>query len=1123
MNNLQLNVNLKGVDNISQPLRNVISGAKGLAQQLKDTRNQLNQLSNIQKNVDGFIQLKKKFEDAKNKAKSLALELKNTSTPTKELQREFNKATAETKKLKDKLTPLRAELQQSGINTKNLAQHQVTLKNQITSTNQSISQQSERLKQLNHHQQKINQARSKYDTGMQRVAILGGVGYGALSTGRTVARGLKNLLHVGYEFDASMSATQAVTRIDDKNDPRMIALRKQARELPLVSKFTDSEIAQGQYFLGRTGYNPDQILKAMPGMLNLSAAGDVDLGTTADIASNIQMAMGLPAEKMDHVADVLTAMFTRNNVDIPKLGESLKYSAGVGAAFGQSLETISTLTAVMGNAGIQGSQAGTTLRQILVRLGASNAVAKLGVKVADKNGNMRDVIDIMSEISDATKHMGNIQRAQINKQIAGQIGLTGFEVLLSQSSTGFLRKMRGDPGEYDGEASRVAKTKLDNLAGDMTMLHAAFENISVELFEKNSDWLRSTVQGLTKFLHNVGEFLKKHPALSKALVMIGVGLAAITTAFGAFAIVLMSVFGPMLMTRFILTRLGLSFGSLFIKTNVAKKGVRSFSSSLLSFVLPGKKTGSILKTIGKSLLAIGRSPKKLVFAGIGFAGLPFKKIGSIFGLFSKGLKGGGLLRFFGLAARGAGLALGPIGWIITAGSLIYKYWQPLSAFFIGFWRGLGKSLSSTQSRFSFLKPILTAIGNAFGWLGRQISKLIGWFDDLLKPVELTRSKLKSTESAGESFGRRIGDAIKLLIKIFKPLVQLVINIGALIFKCWQPISDFFIGFWDGLNESLTNISNEFAFLTPIARTVGNVFGIIGKKIGDLIQWFNDLLQPIDYTKTEFTGARDAGRSFGRSVGNVVRTLIRLFKKLYNIVADVIKFILTIPDKMRELPGKIEGVFTGENGIWNKFTQIGSNLVDGLTVGINNKWDDAKKTVTELGENISNWFKKTLDIHSPSKLFAKFGGYTIDGYIHGIEHNQNHAYSSMNQLGKRISGGFKNTLDIHSPSKLFAKFGGYTIDGYVNGITNNQDSAVSSIEQLWRLVNGANSQFSNSIVIDRRRPLSPATMSSSPQYYITINAAHGINEQDLARCVVNEIDRRERSRSAQFRASLRDID
>jgi TP901 family phage tail tape measure protein len=974
MNDLQLKITLNGIDKTSRPLRNVMGGAKELAQQLKDTRNQLNKLNNTQKNVDGFVQLRKQFEEAKNKAKSLAIELKNTTTPTKALQREFNKATAETKKLKDKLTPLRAELHQSGISTKNLTQHQITLKNQITSVNQSIGQQSERLKQLNIRQQKISQIRSKYDIGMQRMAVLGGVGYGALSTGKTVARGMKNLLHVGYEFDASMSATQAVTRIDDKNDPRMLALRKQARELPLVSKFTDSEVAQGQYFLGRTGYNPDQILKAMPHVLNLAAAGDLDLATTADISSNIQKAMRIPAEEMGKVSDVLTAAFTRNNVDIRMLGESLKYTAGISQQYGQSLETLTTATALLGNAGIQGSQAGTSLRQVLIRIGNSNTVKKLGIKTADKNGNMRDLGDIFEEIQKATSHMGNVQRAAIYKDIAGQIGVTGFNELMATVETGEFQAMRRELYNSKGEAAKVAKIKLDNLAGDMTMLHAAFENISVELFEKNNDWLRSAIQGLTKLLHGVGEFLKKHPALSKALVVIGAGLAAITTAFGAFAIMLMSVFGPMLMTRFILSRLGLSLGGLFTKTNIASGGFKAFGRTLLAIA------GSPIKTLGAAL------------KGLGFI---FTSVGRAF-----------LLNPIGLAITAI------IAVIVIAALVIRKYWEPIKAFFIGFWEGLKESLSPVVEEFSYLEPFVTTIGNGFKWLGEKISSLINWFCELFEPVKLT--------------------------------------------------------------------------------------------------------------KEEFQKTKEAGKSFGRTVGDVIKFPLNILKKLHSKIKEIIDFIISIPDRIRDLPKKIEEIFTGEN-LFNKFTQIGSNISDGLITGINNKWDETKKAITDLGTNVTNWFKSTLDIHSPSRVFAKFGGYTIDGYIHGIEHNQSDAFRSMSQLGKNIGNRFKNTLDIHSPSRLFAKFGGHTIDGYVNGIERNQNDAIQSVGQLANNIITTGSQLSSGVVVDNRHPIRGTGTSGISQYYITINAAPGMNEKELARRVAKEIERRERNQSARYRSSLRDID
>lgn len=1078
-----------GVDKVSRPLRNATNGAKLLAQQLTDTRNKLNQLNNTQKNVNGFIQLKKQFSDAQNKAKSLALELKKAQRPTKSLQNAFNNATKEVKRLKEKLTPLRQELQKSGISTKNLAQHQINLKNNILATNHSINQQSERLRQLNQRQSKLNQIRTKYDNGMQRAAVLGAVGYGSLSTGRTVFRGLKNLLHVGYEFDASMSATQAVTRIDNKNDPRMLALRQQARQLPLISKFTDSEVAQGQYFLGRTGYTPEQILKAMPGMLNLSAAGDVDLGTTADIASNIQMAMGLPAEKMDHVADVLTAMFTRNNVDIPMLGESLKYSAGVGASFGQSLETIATLTAVMGNAGIQGSQAGTTLRQILVRLGTSNAVAKLGVKVADKNGNMRDVVDIMSEISEATKHMGNVQRAQINKQIAGQIGLTGFEVLLTQASTGFLKKMRGEQGEYDGEAARVAKTKLDNLAGDMTMLHAAFENISVELFENNNEWLRDAVRGLTNVLHKIGEFLKKHPALSKAIVMIGTGIAVVSAVFGAFALVLMTVFGPMLMTRFLLSRLSLEFGGLFIKTKIAKGGFKSLAKTILTFAgMPLKKTGIGLKSLSRILMNLVRSPLKTFkkgFGGIGksltaFVRSPVKSFGSALGAMGRAsllfvsspikMLGGAfsglgktlfsIVRAPGLISlglRGLLTMLGPVGWIIggiaIAGLAIYRYWQPVKSFFGGFWDGLKESLKPIGKEFSFLKPVTTAVGNSFTWLGKKTKDLTTWFKGLFTPVKSTKKELKDARNAGKSFGRTVGGAVRWVLLKFKSLFLKI-----------KEIIDYIAGAPERIGKTIKELKEKLVGEDGLVTTWKKK----GQSIADNLK---------DGILDKWSQTRNTVSSFGASVGNWFAA------------------------SLNASPTAQLGVFT----------------VDGYNSGLKRRQPSALKTVNKLGNNVSSKFKKSLDIHSPSRVFAKFGGYTVDGYVRGIENKQSNALQFIHQLGNGISNQFKKSLDIHSPSRVFAKFGDHTVDGYIKGVNRTQPAATKALGKFANKI----SSMPSDVIIDKRVPLSQT--SNASQYYITINASPGMNEQDIARCIIKELDRRDRNNSAQFRNSLRDID
>ncbi len=569
--NLRLEVVLKAVDRATKPIKAVTGGSVGLARTLKQTREALKGLQSQQQDVSSWRTLRaasqqtdRALQTARDRVKALSREMAATGVPTRQFQRDMRGAIREATALKQQhqqqqqqLQGLRSQLSSAGISTRNLGDHERTLRQRIVDTNRSLSDQESRLRRLTQQQQRLARAKSQYSKTQGHAGSLATSGAGSLAGAYTLGRPLMAALGIGYEFDATMSATQAVTRIADKADAAMTALRDQARTLPLTSKFTDLEVAQGQYYLGRTGYNANQILGAMPGMLNLAAAGDMDLGQTADIASNIQTAMGIPAEKMGRVADVLTAAFTRNNVDIQMLGESLKYSAGVGREYGQSLETVTTATALLGNAGVQGSMAGTSMRAVLTRLGNSKAVAKLGVQTKDANGDLRDMLDILKDIHDKTQAMGNVERGAVYKDIAGQYAVTSFGTLMRAVENGQFQGMRESLNGSINEAAQVAGTQLDNLKGDMTMLHAAIENISVELFDKNSPWMRELAKNISHLLHNFAEFLKANPQLSVAIVKTVGSLTVLLTVMGGITLALAAVLGPFAMLRLAMMLLGI--------------------------------------------------------------------------------------------------------------------------------------------------------------------------------------------------------------------------------------------------------------------------------------------------------------------------------------------------------------------------------------------------------------------------------------------------------------------------------------------------------------------------------------------------------------------------------------
>ncbi|GKJ44175.1 phage tail tape measure protein [Klebsiella variicola] len=818
-NNLRLQVVLGAVDKLTRPFRSAQSSSKELASAIKKSREQLKTLNEQASRVDGFRKASSQLavtgnnlKAAREEAAKLARQFADTNRPTAQQAKLLAQAKNRVNELQQTYNGLRQSIQRqrqalggAGIDTKKLSDAQRRLKTDTESATRTLARQQEQLKTLGERQAKMNAVRDKYHASNQQRAMIAGLGFTSAATGRAMFNGLKQTLHVGYDFDAMMSKTQAVTRIQDKNDPAMTALRQQARTLPLQSKFTDLQVAEGQYFLGRTGYSAKQIQGAMPGMLNLAAAGDIDLGTTADIASNIQTAMGIPAEKMDHVADVLTALFTRNNVDIPMLGESLKYSAGVGREYGQSLETISAATAMLGSAGIQGSQAGTTMRSILSRIGTSKAVADLGVNTKDRAGNMRDMVDILRDINKKTAGMGNVERGQIFKNIAGQYAVTGFGVLMHAAGDGSLEKMRGAPGEYDGEAARVSKTMLDNMAGDMTMLHAALENISVELFEKNNGWLRDLTKSIGGVLHGVAEFLKAHPQVSKAIVIIGAAVAGATVLFGGLMFAVVGLLAPITLLRFQLSMLGLkslpSLTAAVSRTGSAlswlagaplsllRRGMASSGSSagLLSAPLNSLRRSAGLA--GNALKAVAGAPLAMLRAGMSgirnVIGMVMNPLATLRGGLSAA---GGVLRFlvsgplallrvalYGISGL-LGALLSPIGLVVAAlagvALVVWKYWQPISAFLGGVVEGFKAAAAPISAAFEPLRPV-------FQWIGDKVQALWGWFTDLLTPVKSTSEELNSAAAMGRRFGEALAEGLNM---VMHPLESLKSGVSWLLEK-----------------------------------------------------------------------------------------------------------------------------------------------------------------------------------------------------------------------------------------------------------------------------------------------------------------------------------------------------
>ncbi|WP_272676942.1 phage tail tape measure protein [Providencia sp. PROV076] len=601
---LRLQVILSAVDKFTKPFKSAQASNKKMAETLRQSKQQLKELNNQAKQIDGFKKTKQSLDAANNayqqataKVSRFARELSTVQNPTKAQSRELDRAKAAAAKLKAETGTLSASLQRqrealkgSGISTRQLSQAQIKLNSDIASTSRRLQQQEQQLKRVANQEKRMSAAKNSYQNAMGVRNKMAGSGAGMLASGAGLGYAAKKVLVPGYDFEIGMSKVQALTRLDKNSDDYKM-LREQARDLGATTAFTANEVAQGQAFYAMAGFKPEQIKNAMSGTLSMSLAGDIDLATTADIGSNILTGFKLNSNEMNRVSDALVATFTRSNTNLTMLGDTMKYVAPVASGLGVDLETAAVAAGKLGDAGIQGSMAGTGLRSILGRLAeppkmAGEALDKLKIKTRDAKGNLRQFTDILAELDKKTKKMGTAERAGLFKHIAGEEAFSALSVLVDQAGSGQLQAMIAEIKAAKGEAEKVAKTMTDNLDGDLKNLTSAYEDVGIQVFGGADSPLRDITKRVTDLISKFGQWAKKNPELVKKITMITLGLGAVLAVGGGITLMIAALIGPLAMAKLSLSVLGIK-GSGFL--------------SLL--IKPIKLIGTAFMMLGRALLA----------------------------------------------------------------------------------------------------------------------------------------------------------------------------------------------------------------------------------------------------------------------------------------------------------------------------------------------------------------------------------------------------------------------------------------------------------------------------------------------------------------------------------------
>lgn len=340
-------------------------------------------------------------------------------------------------------------------------------------------------------------------------------------------------------FEQSMINVGAIARASEQDLGR---LTDEARRLGATTNYSASEAADGMKFLSMAGFDTQKTIEAMPGVLDLASAGVVDIGSAADISSNVLSGFNMQASEMGRLGDVLVNTFTSSNTSLSSLGETMKYVAPIAASTNVSLEQTAAMAGKLGDAGIQGSEAGTALRSVISRLAAPTSAAakqleQLNIQTTDADGNLRQVPDILADLDKSMKGFGSAAKTQIVSTIFGMEAASAATVLLAQAGSGSLQQY-AEKLKESGTAAALSKKMNDSATGAYKRMGSAIESIAITIGNVMLPAVSNIFEGIASVTGVVDSFAKQFPTLTTVVVgatsvLIGLKVATVAGGFAA--------------------------------------------------------------------------------------------------------------------------------------------------------------------------------------------------------------------------------------------------------------------------------------------------------------------------------------------------------------------------------------------------------------------------------------------------------------------------------------------------------------------------------------------------------------------------------------------------------------
>ena len=728
-------------------------------------------------------------------------------------------------------------------------------------------------------------------------------------------------------FEASMSKVQAITRA---NGDEIKKLTDNARMLGETTQFSATQAADAMSYLGMAGWNTEQIMAGMPGLLALAAAGGTDLARTADIVSDDLTAFGLSAENASHMADVFAVTATRTNTNVEMIGETMKYAAPVARAFGASMEETAALTGLMANAGVKASQAGTSLRAGFLRLAgppkkSAKAMEELGISMSDLSAQQAEAsqalkslgID-MDSISGTPSHKMVAILTELKEKTAGlsdeQKLATMQAIFGTEAATGWLNVLEAGPDVFeslvkemencDGEAEKMAAVMMDNAQGAWIQFKSAVEGVAISIGSIFLPGITSALKHVAAFTGSLSGLIKEHEGVVGSIVSVGASLGTAILALQSYR----------------LASAGWAYCTASL--NVYKLGLKNVLAQIL-------QTAAGQRALTASTMAQARA---MAMFNTATSSGTYKSLGqSLLQTYNQ-------LRAITWAQIGQSIKNGIVGGLSSTKTAIIGFKNSVIA-------------AMTQAKQAVMvgaRAIAVNLLNA----GRAVITFVRGIS-IASMLQKAAAGFRVLGSAIMGIGRAG------LATMFSPIglaIMAIAGAAYLIYANWESVGPFFMGLWQQIQAAFTG---AWTMIQPALAQLQTSFGIlmdaIGPALASLGTVFMDAFNQISMTVAANSGVFDifiqALTFLAELLGGV---LVGAFIVFANAAVGTITMVVgstasLIAGMIGILSGLIEfitGVFTGNwsmawqgiqdifSSIWNAIGGIANSVLNGIQSTIN---------------------------------------------------------------------------------------------------------------------------------------------------------------------------------------------